>query len=71
MKQRRRIYYSAALAMSVCDAAKDLLVDQKHMKTAVIMGEDAAWTKPLDVSPTKIPASSYCNLIRLDERSHR
>jgi branched-chain amino acid transport system substrate-binding protein len=40
---------SAALALSVCDAAKELLVDQKHMKTAVIMSEDAAWTKPLDV----------------------
>jgi branched-chain amino acid transport system substrate-binding protein len=40
---------SAALALSVCDAAKDLLVDQMHMKTAVIMSEDAAWTKPLDV----------------------
>jgi branched-chain amino acid transport system substrate-binding protein len=40
---------SASLAMSVCDAAKDLLVDEKHMKTAVIMSEDAAWTKPLDV----------------------
>ena len=40
---------SASLALSVCDAAKDLLVDQKHMKTAVIMSEDAAWTKPLDV----------------------
>ncbi|WP_249158654.1 ABC transporter substrate-binding protein [Bradyrhizobium tropiciagri] len=40
---------SAALALSVCDSAKDLLVDQKHMKTAVIMSEDAAWTKPLDV----------------------
>jgi len=40
---------SAALALSVCDAAKDLLVDQKHMKTTVIMSEDAAWTKPLDV----------------------
>src|SRR6476620_5279639 len=40
---------SAALAQSVCDAAKDLLVDQKRMKTAVIMSEDAAWTKPLDV----------------------
>ena len=33
----------------MCDAAKELLVDQKHMKTAVIMSEDAAWTKPLDV----------------------
>jgi branched-chain amino acid transport system substrate-binding protein len=40
---------SASLALSVCDAAKDLLVDQKKMKTAVIMSEDAAWTKPLDV----------------------
>jgi branched-chain amino acid transport system substrate-binding protein len=39
---------SAALALSVCDAAKDLLVDQKHLKTAVIMSEDAAWTTPLD-----------------------
>ena len=40
---------SAALAQQVCDAAKDLLVDGKHMKSAVIMSEDAAWTKPLDV----------------------
>jgi branched-chain amino acid transport system substrate-binding protein len=40
---------SAALALSVCDGAKDLLVDGKKMKTAVIMSEDAAWTKPLDV----------------------
>jgi branched-chain amino acid transport system substrate-binding protein len=40
---------SAALALSVCDAAKELLVDQLKMKTAVIMSEDAAWTKPLDV----------------------
>jgi branched-chain amino acid transport system substrate-binding protein len=39
---------SASLALSVCDAAKDLLVDGKKMKTAVIMSEDAAWTKPLD-----------------------
>jgi branched-chain amino acid transport system substrate-binding protein len=40
---------SAALALSVCDAAKELLVEQKHMTTAVIMSEDAAWTKPLDI----------------------
>ncbi|MGM4959403.1 ABC transporter substrate-binding protein [Bradyrhizobium barranii] len=40
---------SAALALSVCDGAKDLLVDRMHMKTAVIMSEDAAWTKPLDL----------------------
>ncbi|HEY0332075.1 MAG TPA: ABC transporter substrate-binding protein [Rhodopseudomonas sp.] len=40
---------SGELATSVCDAAKDLLVDAKKMTTAVIMSEDAAWTKPLDV----------------------
>ncbi|MGA2549738.1 MAG: ABC transporter substrate-binding protein [Burkholderiaceae bacterium] len=40
---------SAALAQEVCDAAKELLVEGHKMKTAVIMSEDAAWTKPLDV----------------------
>jgi len=39
---------SGFLARSVCDAAKDLLVDGLHMKTAVVMSEDAAWTGPLD-----------------------
>ena len=39
---------SAAQALAVCDAAKDLLVDGMKMKTAVIMSEDAAWTTPLD-----------------------
>jgi len=40
---------SAAQAQLVCDAAKELLVDQLKFKTAAIMSEDAAWTKPLDV----------------------
>ncbi|WP_315707120.1 MULTISPECIES: ABC transporter substrate-binding protein [unclassified Bradyrhizobium] len=40
---------SAAQAQLVCDAAKDLLADQLKFKTAAIMSEDAAWTKPLDV----------------------
>jgi branched-chain amino acid transport system substrate-binding protein len=39
---------SSALSGLVCDAAKDLLVDGEHMKSAVIMSEDAAWTTPLD-----------------------
>jgi branched-chain amino acid transport system substrate-binding protein len=39
---------SVALALSVCDAAKELLVEQRRMRTAVIMSEDAAWTQPLD-----------------------
>ena len=39
---------SGAQAQAVCDAAKDLLVDGLKMKTAAIMSEDAAWTKPLD-----------------------
>ena len=41
---------SAALAQEVCDAAKDMLVDKYHMKTAVVMSEDAAWTGPLDTA---------------------
>ncbi len=39
---------SASLARSSCDAAKDLLVSQYGVKTAVIVSEDAAWTTPLD-----------------------
>src|SRR3982751_3233235 len=35
---------SSALAGLVCDAAKQMLVEQLKMKTAVIMSEDAAWT---------------------------
>ena len=40
---------SAAQAQLVCDAAKELLVDQLKFKSVAIMSEDAAWTKPLDV----------------------
>ncbi len=39
---------SAFIAQSICDAQHDLLVTGLHMKTAVVMSEDAAWTKPLD-----------------------
>ncbi len=39
---------SGGLARLTCDAAKDLLVTNLKMNTAVIMSEDAAWTKPLD-----------------------
>ncbi|MGB7252481.1 MAG: ABC transporter substrate-binding protein, partial [Xanthobacteraceae bacterium] len=35
---------STSLADQVCDASKDLLVKDLHMKTAVVMSEDAAWT---------------------------
>jgi branched-chain amino acid transport system substrate-binding protein len=44
---------STSLARLVCAAAKDLLVDGLHMKTAVITSEDAAWTTPLDASYEK------------------
>ncbi len=44
---------STSLADSVCAAAKDLLVNQLHMKTAVVMSEDAAWTTPLDAEYVK------------------
>ena len=44
---------SGSLAQLVCDSAKDMLVDAYKMKTAVIMSEDAAWTKPLDAGYLK------------------
>jgi len=39
---------STSIADATCDAAKDLLVNDLHMKSAVVMSEDAAWTTPLD-----------------------
>src|SRR5271170_1686217 len=39
---------STSIADATCAAAKDLLVDQLHMQSAVVMSEDAAWTTPLD-----------------------
>ncbi|ACA19092.1 Extracellular ligand-binding receptor [Methylobacterium sp. 4-46] len=39
---------SKAQSQAVCDATKAILVEGRKMKTAVIMSEDAAWTKPLD-----------------------
>src|SRR6201996_2989231 len=44
---------STSLADQVCSAAKDLLVTQLHMKSAVVMSEDAAWTTPLDAEYLK------------------
>ena len=39
---------SSFLSTATCDAAKDLLINTYHMKTAAIFSEDAAWTGPLD-----------------------
>jgi branched-chain amino acid transport system substrate-binding protein len=44
---------STQLADAVCEAGKQLLVDQLHVKTAVVMSEDAAWTIPLDAEYLK------------------
>jgi branched-chain amino acid transport system substrate-binding protein len=44
---------STSLADSTCAAAKDLLVNELHMKSAVVMSEDAAWTTPLDAEYVK------------------
>ncbi|MGB7075661.1 MAG: ABC transporter substrate-binding protein [Xanthobacteraceae bacterium] len=44
---------STSLADQVCSAAKDLLVTKLHMKSAVVMSEDAAWTTPLDAEYLK------------------
>src|SRR5580692_12247946 len=39
---------SAFIAQAICDYTKDMLVGPFHLKTAVVLSEDAAWTKPLD-----------------------
>jgi branched-chain amino acid transport system substrate-binding protein len=39
---------SAFVAQSICDFSRDILVSRFHVKTAVVMSEDAAWTTPLD-----------------------
>jgi branched-chain amino acid transport system substrate-binding protein len=44
---------STSLADQVCAASKDLLVNDLHMKSAVVMSEDAAWTTPLDAEYVK------------------
>ncbi|APT30730.1 membrane Transport [Methylobacterium phyllosphaerae] len=41
---------SHALAQAVCDSAKEVLVGTLKAKTAAIMSEDAAWTRPLDAA---------------------
>src|SRR5579872_5101970 len=39
---------SPFIAQAICDYTHELFVGPFHMKTTVIMSEDAAWTKPLD-----------------------
>jgi branched-chain amino acid transport system substrate-binding protein len=41
---------SAFIAQSICDFDKDMLVGPYHMKSTVVMSEDAAWTTPLDAA---------------------
>jgi branched-chain amino acid transport system substrate-binding protein len=54
---------STSLADSTCDAAKDLLVKELHMKTAVVMSEDAAWTTPLDAEYLKCLPNIGINVV--------
>ena len=44
---------STSIADQVCAAAKDLLATDLHMKSVVVMSEDAAWTTPLDAEYLK------------------
>jgi branched-chain amino acid transport system substrate-binding protein len=44
---------STAISDQVCDAAKDLLVKDLGVKSAVVISEDAAWTIPLDAEYLK------------------
>jgi branched-chain amino acid transport system substrate-binding protein len=41
---------SAFIAQAICDYTKDMLIGPFHLKTAVVMSEDAAWTTPLDAA---------------------
>jgi branched-chain amino acid transport system substrate-binding protein len=41
-------FTSYFIAESASDAAHDILVNDLHMKSCVVMSEDAAWTSPLD-----------------------
>jgi branched-chain amino acid transport system substrate-binding protein len=41
---------STIVAQAICDYTKETLVGPFHLKTAVIMSEDAAWTTPFDAS---------------------
>lgn len=43
-------FTSYLIAESTCDSARDLLAGKLHMKSCVIMSEDAAWTTPLDAA---------------------
>jgi branched-chain amino acid transport system substrate-binding protein len=44
---------STSIADLVCAAAKDLLASELHLKSTVVMSEDAAWTTPLDAEYLK------------------
>src|SRR3984885_1655419 len=54
---------STSLADSTCAAAKDLLVGQLHMKSAIVMSEDAAWTTPLDAEYLKCLPDAGLNVL--------
>ena len=54
---------STSLADSTCAAAKDLLVGELHMKSAVVMSEDAAWTTPLDAEYLKCLPDAGLNVL--------
>ncbi len=54
---------STSLADSTCAAAKELLVGQLHMKSAVVMSEDAAWTTPLDAEYLKCLPAAGLNVV--------
>lgn len=47
-------FTSRFIAESTSDSARDLLVDQLHMKSCVILSEDAAWTTPFDAALSEL-----------------
>ena len=49
---------STQIADVVCEGAKELMVKDLHVKSAVVMSEDAAWTIPLDEEYLKCLSSA-------------
>lgn len=54
----RTILPASSTAQGVCDSVRDLAVGQLHMKTGVLLTEDAAWTQSYDAFlKTCLPAA--------------
>ncbi len=47
---------SKLVADLACESLQPILIEPYHLKTAVVMSENAAWTEPLDEEVLEVPA---------------